>query len=263
MYYEDLNQALLRIWNHRRGLRVLDVGCGYASTSQYIQQEGNEVTGIELNPDSVKLAAQRISRVIPHDCVEFDALREKMKGEQFDVILFADVLEHLVDPQAVLRFYLTFLKDGGSVIVSLPNVALWSVRLQLMAGMLNYADSGVLDRTHLRFFTRSSAKQLLRDAGLEPIKTAYNPGLARPFVPLVKKMLAGKEKADDPRAILDSPANKLYMKVIEPVERAVMHLRPTLMAFQMVFEARNNKPASLAGGRGTSRSSAAAGSLQE
>lgn len=238
MYYEDLNQALLRVWGDRRGLRVLDVGCGYASTSQYIHKSGNDVTGIENNPASVKVAGTRLSRVIPHDLTDLSAIDAALAGEEFDVLLFADVLEHLVDPQSVLKHYLRFLRAGGSVIVSLPNVALWSVRLQLLAGMLNYADSGVLDRTHLRFFTRSSAKALLRDAGLEPFRVTYNPGLARPFVPLVKKLLLKESNASDPSAILDSPANRLYMKVVEPVERAITALRPTLLAFQMVFEAR-------------------------
>src|ERR1700694_4809854 len=115
----------------------------------------------------------------------------KFGSRKFDVIIFADVLEHLAWPIGVLREYLNLLKDDGSVIVSLPNVGLWSVRFSLMFGRFRYDDSGVLDRTHLRFFTQRSATEMLDAAGLRPIAKTWNPGLLRPLVPLVKRSLGG------------------------------------------------------------------------
>jgi 2-polyprenyl-3-methyl-5-hydroxy-6-metoxy-1,4-benzoquinol methylase len=229
-YYEDVNWGLLRLWGDRKGKDVLDVGCGFATTSQFIQQRGNRVVGIESNADAVAVARTRIAEVIESD------LQNNPKVGKFDSIIFADVLEHLAWPVGVLKKYADFLKPDGTVIVSLPNVGLWSVRLGLLFGGFRYQDSGVLDRTHLRFFTRRSAIEMLRSAGYKPIRRTYNPGLMRPFVPLAKKLLGGKE--GDPSAILESKPYKLYMKSAYPIERVVARAWPGLLAFQMIFEAR-------------------------
>jgi 2-polyprenyl-3-methyl-5-hydroxy-6-metoxy-1,4-benzoquinol methylase len=229
-YFEDVNWGLLRLWGDRSGKDVLDVGCGFATTSQHIQKLGNRVTGIESNGDAAAVARTRISEVIEADLQEFTMDRK------FDAILFADVLEHLPWPIGVLRRYTSMLKDGGSVIVSLPNVGLWSVRLGLLFGRFHYDDSGVLDRTHLRFFTRANAMEMLRAANLRVVRRTYNPGLMRPFVPLAKKLLGGE--GGDPGAILESKTYKAYLKTAYPIERAVARAWPGMLAFQMIFEAR-------------------------
>jgi 2-polyprenyl-3-methyl-5-hydroxy-6-metoxy-1,4-benzoquinol methylase len=230
VYYEDVNWGLLRLWGDRRGKDVLDVGCGFATTSQYIQQRGNRVVGIESNADAVAVARTRIAEIIQSD------LQALPNVGKFDAIIFADVLEHLPWPVGVLKKYADLLKPGGTIIVSLPNVGLWSVRLGLLLGRFRYQDSGVLDRTHLRFFTRRSAIEMLSSAGYKPIRRTYNPGLMRPFVPLAKKLLGGKE--GDPAAILDSKPYNLYLKTAYPIERVITRLWPGLLAFQMIFEAR-------------------------
>ncbi|HYS53408.1 MAG TPA: class I SAM-dependent methyltransferase [Thermoanaerobaculia bacterium] len=229
-YFEDVNWGLLRLWGDRTGKDVLDVGCGFATTSQFIQSRGNRVVGIESNAEAAAVAQTRIGQVIEAD------LEEAPRGRAFDTIIFADVLEHLAWPVTVLKKYADLLKPDGTIIVSLPNVGLWSVRLGLLFGRFRYQDSGVLDRTHLRFFTRGSAIEMLRSAGFRPVRRTYNPGLMRPFVPLAKRMLGGKE--EDPAAILESKPYKLYLKTAYPVERAVARLWPGLLAFQMIIEAR-------------------------
>lgn len=230
-YFEDINWGLLRLWGSRRGLNVLDVGCGFATTAQRIREIGNHVVGIESNADAANVARKRIDDVIETDLQNADALTD----QRFDVIIFADVLEHLAWPIGVLKRYVRFLKPNGSMIVSLPNVGLWSVRLGLMFGRFHYVESGVLDRTHLRFFTRSSAVQMLRAAGLEPFRRTYNPGLVRPFVPLARKALGG---SGDPGSILESAPYRAYVKTVYPVERVIARLWPGLLAFQMILEAR-------------------------
>ena len=229
-YFEDINWGLLRLWGERSGKDVLDAGCGFATTSQFIQARGNRVVGIESNADAAAVARTRIAEVIQAD------LEEVPKGRRFDTVIFADVLEHLAWPAGILKKYTALLKPGGTIIVSLPNVGLWSVRLGLLFGRFRYRDSGVLDRTHLRFFTRRSAIEMLRSTGLRVVRRTYNPGLMRPFVPLAKKMLGGKE--GDPAAILESKPYKLYLKTVYPIERAAARLWPGLLAFQMIFEAR-------------------------
>lgn len=235
-YFEDVNWGLLRLWNGRKGLRVLDVGCGFATTSEHIQKLGNEVTGIEESAVACDVARTRLSRVVQSDLQQAD-----LGGETFDVIIFADVLEHLPWPVGVLRRYLQWLAPGGSVIISLPNVGLWSVRLAHLAGKWEYEETGVLDRTHLRFFTRKSAKWLIEQGGLKPVAVTYNPGIVRPFVPLAKKLLSPKADADgahDPSALLKSRPYQLYLETAYPIERAIASLWPGMLAFQMIFEAK-------------------------
>ncbi|HYH07565.1 MAG TPA: class I SAM-dependent methyltransferase [Thermoanaerobaculia bacterium] len=230
-YFEDVNLGLLRLWNKRRGLRVLDAGCGFATTSAQIQKLGNEVTGIEDSAVACAVAAQRLSRVVNANLLDAD-----LGDERFDVLIFADVLEHLPWPVGVLRRYLQWLKPDGSVIISLPNVGLWSVRFAHLLGRWEYQETGVLDRTHLRFFTRKTARWMMDQAELDEIGVTYNPGLVRPLVPLMKKSVV----SSDPQALLNSRPYRLYVKTAYPVERAIASLWPGMLAFQMIFEAKRH-----------------------
>lgn len=232
-YFEDVNWGLLRLWGSRKGLRVLDVGCGFATTSARIEKLGNEVTGIEESAEACAVASSRLSHVLQADLV--DAIPQGT----YDAIIFADVLEHLPWPVSVLKRYLQYLAPGGSVIISLPNVGLWSVRLAHLFGSWEYQETGVLDRTHLRFFTRRSARWMIGEAGLEVARTTYNPGIVRPFVPLAKKIVGPKSDAA-PDALLHSKPYRLYFKTVYPIERAVASLWPGMLAFQMIFEAKRN-----------------------
>jgi SAM-dependent methyltransferase len=240
LYFEDVNWGLLRLWADQKGLEVLDVGCGFATTSGRIQAMGNRVTGIECSARALAVAGTRLERTIPMDLQDLAALCQNLGEKSFDALIFADVLEHLADPTVVLKAYLRLLRPGGTVLVSLPNVGLWSVRLSLLLGRWNYTDTGVLDRTHLRFFTWKSARSLLAEAGVETVKTTANPGLVRPFIPLIKKIMAPKGNAQglDPSALLDSGAYRAYLRVVHPVERVLASLWPPGLAFQMVFAGR-------------------------
>ncbi len=236
-YFEDVNWGLLRLWGNRSGLDVLDVGCGAATTSERIQRLGNRVTGIDSAPQAVATASQRLGRALQADVADVDSVLPQLGEARFDVIIFADMLEHLPWPVRVLTAYLPLLKPGGSVIVSLPNFGLWSVRLAHFFGRFEYGDTGVLDRTHLRFFTRSSARRMLSAAGLTVVRRAYNPGLVRPFVPPAKKLIA-RDSGGDPAALLESKPYQLYLKTAYPIETAVARLWPGMLAFQMIFEAK-------------------------
>lgn len=231
-YHEDVNWGLLRLWGGRKGLRVLDVGCGFAATSARIQKIGNDVTGIDSSPEIARVASTRISRLIESDVLSVD-----LGSDRYDVLIFADMLEHLPWPVGVLKHYLQWLTPGGSVIVSLPNVGLWSVRFAHLFGRWEYAETGVLDRTHLRFFTRRTARWMIEEANLHVVKTTYNPGLVRPLVPLAKRFV-GDPATSAPDALLKSAPYQLYLKTLYPLERAVSSLWPGMLAFQMIFEAK-------------------------
>lgn len=241
-YFEDVNLGLLRLWGKRSGKTVLDVGCGFATTSETLQKLGNQVTGVESSGLACDVARRRLGRVIDADLQDFDRVTAAVGTQRFDTIVFADVLEHLAWPAGVLKRYLGFLAPGGSVIVSLPNVGLWSVRFAHLAGRWEYQETGVLDRTHLRFFTRTTARRLLDQAGLDPVRVTYNPGLVRPLVPLAKKLLSSGSASGehDPSALLHSRPYQVYLKTVHPLERAVASLWPGMLAFQMIFEAKRN-----------------------
>ena len=148
------------------GKRVLELGPATGYMSEVLTSNGCTVVGIEGDPEMARLAAEHCERVIVGDIDTLD-LDAELASERFDVIVAADVLEHLRDPLGVLRRLRPFLEPSdGAFVVSLPNVAHGSVRLALLQGSFSYQDRGLLDRTHLRFFTKESMEQLFDEAGL-------------------------------------------------------------------------------------------------
>jgi 2-polyprenyl-3-methyl-5-hydroxy-6-metoxy-1,4-benzoquinol methylase len=146
------------------GKRVLDVGCATGYLAEILARRGCEVAGIEADPDAARRAEEFCEKVLVGDVEEMD-LESKLEGETFDVIVFGDVLEHLKDPARALGRLEPFLRDGGYVVASIPNVAHGSVRLALLRGEFRYRRLGLMDDTHLRFFTRQSVERLFEDAG--------------------------------------------------------------------------------------------------
>lgn len=152
--------------------RVMDVGCAAGFLGEYLKKNGfaTEVVGIEIDPQVAKDASGRIDRVFCANLnrVGADELLSKEAVGKFDYIVCADVLEHLVDPWQSLKELVEYLTPDGKIIISLPNVRHWSVWFPLIfRGKWEYRESGILDKTHLRFFTQSSASNLLNNAGLE------------------------------------------------------------------------------------------------
>ncbi len=144
--------------------RVLDVGCATGNLAEVLAERGCRVTGIEIDPEAARQAEKHCERVIVGDVERLD-LGTELDEESFDVVLFGDVLEHLKDPLQTLKQLKPFLRAEGYVVASIPNVAHGSVRLSLMQGRFQYRSLGLLDNTHLRFFTRESVERLFKDAG--------------------------------------------------------------------------------------------------
>jgi GT2 family glycosyltransferase/2-polyprenyl-3-methyl-5-hydroxy-6-metoxy-1,4-benzoquinol methylase len=147
-----------------RDRNVLEVGPATGYVAKALRDRGCRVTGIEVDPDAAEVAAQFCHRMLVADIEELD-LEEVFPEERFDVVVYGDVLEHLVDPEAVLLRTARILAPGGHVVASIPNVTHGSVRLSLMAGQFRYTDTGLLDRTHLRFFDRRGVEELFEDCG--------------------------------------------------------------------------------------------------
>ncbi len=161
-----------------RGRRVLDVGCAAgAMGAAMLAQGAEEVVGVEVHAGAASRARGRLTAVYRLDIESLPELPYPQR--YFDVITLADVLEHLRDPVAVLRHLGRWLAPDGRVVCSLPNVRHQSVLLPLLLeGRWDYQDAGVLDRTHLRFFTPATAVSLLADAGLVvagPVQAVVTP----------------------------------------------------------------------------------------
>lgn len=147
------------------GSRVLEFGCATGYMSRALRDGlGATVVGVELDAEAARLAEAYCERVLVGDAEELD-LEAELGGERFDAILFADVLEHLRDPASLLKRVRPFVAEGGVVVASIPNVAHAAVRLALLGGTFRYREQGLLDETHLRFFTREGVQDLLEGSG--------------------------------------------------------------------------------------------------
>jgi GT2 family glycosyltransferase/2-polyprenyl-3-methyl-5-hydroxy-6-metoxy-1,4-benzoquinol methylase len=144
--------------------RVLEVGPATGYITEALQKRGCRVTAIEIDPEAAESAARFCERMIVGD-VEQIEFPVAFQGELFDVAVFGEILEHLVDPHRALVEATKVLRPGGYVVASVPNVAHGSIRLALMCGAFPRTQTGLLDYTHIRFFTRKSLAQLFRQAG--------------------------------------------------------------------------------------------------
>ena len=147
------------------GSRVLDLGAADGSVARALKKRGCTVWGIEQDQQAAEAASQVCDRVIAADLEAKEAF-EALGSETFDVVLALDVLEHLRDPAPVLKRAASHLTPKGIAVVSIPNVTHGALRLSLLEGRFNYTEQGLLDRTHLRFFDRHAAEQLISEAGL-------------------------------------------------------------------------------------------------
>jgi predicted TPR repeat methyltransferase len=194
------------------GGTLLDLGANEGALGAAVRPHLRRIVGVEPVPPAGGPPP-------PYDRWITASLEEDVAlGETFDVAVAADVLEHLREPDRALLRIREWLAPGGRLFVSLPNVANITVRVMLLAGSFRYAERGILDRTHLRFFTRSTARELLRSAGLEVFRleaTAMPIELAVPA--LGKAPLRGPVRA---------------------AAVALARIWPTLFGYQFVLEAR-------------------------
>ena len=242
---EEVNVALAKAIGRPRS--VLDVGCGIGLNGAIAKARGAKVTGIEIVPERAERARQLLDEVISAD-LETDDVVDKLGDRRFDLMLFGDVLEHTKEPRAVLERLAPLLEDGGHVVVSLPNVAAWTVRLSLLGGRFDYEPSGILDDTHLRFFTRKTAMELVEAAGLEILHVDQNPMLVRAARKVIGDLFLESQggEAPEPTALTESTAYRAYMKLLRPVEDVVARASPELLSFQNVVIGRKRpKPGPL------------------
>ncbi len=151
--------------------RLLEVGCGTGANCDLYREMGiGVVDGIELRGDVAAIAQTRFDHVWNMPVEDF-----VLNDPPYDAVILADVIEHLVDPWAVLDKMRTWTREKGVLVSSIPNVQNRAVIWPLLKGQWDYAPSGILDRTHLRFFTKSSARQLFDSTGWTIIAESRNP----------------------------------------------------------------------------------------
>jgi O-antigen biosynthesis protein len=146
--------------------RVLEIGCATGQISRRLAENGCYVIGVEINKESADIATKYCKEVLVCDIESLESL----PYSDFDFILLLDVLEHLREPMALLEKLKAHLKKGGHIVVSLPNVANWKIRWDLLFGRFQYSEYGIVGRTHLKFFTESSSKKIMQDDDLDIVK---------------------------------------------------------------------------------------------
>lgn len=208
------HQQIVRVVRQLRPKQALDVGAAQGFVGQLLQGSGISIDAIEPDAECAELCRPWYRRVCP--CTVEQA---ELAAATYDCVICADVLEHVVDPAGVLRQLRRSATPDAAFIVSVPNVAHLAVRLMLLAGRFPRMDRGILDRTHLHFFTRDTAVDMLRDGGLE-VESVSATG-----VPLEE--------------LFRSPwQQKRLIPALSFVQHAGVRLLPRLTGFQWIFLAR-------------------------
>ena len=242
-YVERANPAIQSLYakhiaSRRESPRVLDIGCGCGANDREFKRQTPHahIAGVEPNSRAAELARVTCDEV-------FEGMLEdwlkKDEREPYDLVVLSDVLEHIADPIGFLRALSTApsVRDA-QWIISVPNYGVWYNRLRTLLGIQGYSWSGIWDRTHLRFFTRSSIRELLTYCGFDLIDQASTPSLVQSAAPIIRMAFERNVSEGDHLALADSKAYAVYQKAVEPVESLVCGTWPELLALQIVHVAR-------------------------
>ncbi|HUK82075.1 MAG TPA: class I SAM-dependent methyltransferase [Verrucomicrobiae bacterium] len=204
------HSVILRFAGEGGGRRLLDVGSAQGVLAQRFRERGFEVTCIEGDRALAALGRDKCDAMIVAD---LDQGLPELKG-RFDVIVCGDILEHLKRPSALLAGLSLYLKATGWTILSVPNVAHAFVRLNLLFGRFEYMEQGILDRTHLRFFTRQSFCRFLEEAGWTIEQMTSTP------VPLL--------------LILPAHRERIWLRAVHAINAGMARVWPTMFGYQFV-----------------------------
>jgi 2-polyprenyl-3-methyl-5-hydroxy-6-metoxy-1,4-benzoquinol methylase len=188
-YFFNIRDDLIRLIPPQAE-NILEVGCAGGMTGKALREKGfKEIIGIELNEEVVQAGRSYYDQLIIGDVEEVHLPFEK---EHFDCILYGDVLEHLVDPWKVLKNHHALLKRGGAIICSIPNIRHYRIIKKLFfKGKWEYTEDGIMDKTHLRFFTLDSIRRMLGEAGFQ-IKSIIRSYSGAYWLKLLNRLLGNR-----------------------------------------------------------------------
>jgi SAM-dependent methyltransferase len=172
--YDAVNQLVLQAVP-ANARSILDLGCGSGSLGRELKRRSGgdcRITGVTFSEQEAMLAGQYLDEVIVADLNEF----EGKKNGSYDCIICSHVLEHLYWPETLLRRLRAGLTPEGVLVVGLPNILHWKQRAQFLLGRFRYADYGLMDRTHFRFFDWSTAKELIASNGYSIVSAVADGG---------------------------------------------------------------------------------------
>jgi len=172
LFYNNVNELILQLYEGEQ--RVLDIGCGTGLLARAIRVKnpGAIITGLDVSTQVKSEAEKNLDFFYQVDLdndKEFPEFKQK-----FDIIILGDVLEHLKRPDKLLLKLSHYLQPDGNIVISIPNIAHWSIRLDLLLGRFTYQQTGILDNSHLRFFTYQSIHELIGQSGYKIIKFDAN-----------------------------------------------------------------------------------------
>ena len=238
-YVERPNETLLALLGKHvcqpgRRAKILDVGCGAGANARALVERFPETSVVGIEPDA---HAAELARAACVEVVQgtLDDFLKRDDETRFDAVVLSDVIEHVVEPVRFLRA----LRDAPVAasarwFVSVPNYAVWYNRLRTLAGRFSYSWSGLYDRTHLRFYTRKSVRELLDHCDLDVLEQAATPSLVQSAAPLLRRFFEKDVEPGEHLSLSESPAFRLYSRHVEPLEARVCSLWPELLAFQIV-----------------------------
>lgn len=214
------------------GSRVLEIGCATGFMGEYlVREKGCSFFGIEADPNQCAEAQKRGLQVVAgylEDAhVQEQITKEIETGGPFQVIFMSQVIEHIAEPDKSLTLLQQWMTPQSSLVISTCSIAHWRCRLRLLFGKWHYEEYGVFDRTHLRFFTIASFKELLHECGFTVVDFGYEFEDICPF-----KILFGK------RIIAPSDILRLIPFVGMKLRQRYTDLAKNLIAHQFVFKAR-------------------------
>lgn len=172
--FEDHNSSVYKILNliNQRPKTILDVGCSSGYFGAFLKERFNcNVWGIEIDKKDYQLATKQLDKVFNINIENKNQL-SKIKTK-FDIIIFADVLEHLKDPLSCLKNFKNKLASNGDIIASIPNIGNYYTKLMLFNGEWKYEDIGLMDKTHKTFFTYENIIKIFEEAGFYIYKIDY------------------------------------------------------------------------------------------